>query len=295
MGVKIIRDETLRGIADAIRSKTGLSDPIKPTDMASAIGDIAVGGGGEDRYDEGYEDGYNNGLVDGKTSVFKAQDHATQLHLYSLNGFGASKAELTLPRVTTLASFCSPGGNTATPERINTTVEELTINCLKNKITSMSAALGPNNVHPDQKLKKLTLNIDTSACTNFTEAFQNLRALEIIDGEPLDLSSVTNPNYTNKMFSGCKELKEVRFEEKSLKVNLAIPSSSSLSKTSIVSLLEALSPDVTGKTITFNEDAVKDAFETSPGAKDGVSSAEWQQWTSGDNWTINPAWTVALL
>lgn len=283
MGVKIIRDETLRGIANAIRSKTGSSDPIKPMDMASAIGGITVGGGGEDRYDEGYEDGYNKGIVVGEASVFKAQDHATQLCLYSLNGFGASKAELYLPKATTLASLCSPGGNTAAPERINTTVEELTITC-DNKITSMSTALGPNNVHPDQKLKKLTLNFYTSACTNFTEAFQNLRALEIIDGEPLDLSSVSNANYANKMFSGCRTLKEVRFAG-SLSVNLAISNSSSLSKASIESLFGVLSPDVTGKTITLNKAAVDAAFEDSKG--EGSSSEEWLALENGTQWTIS--------
>ena len=43
MGVKFIKDETLSGIADAIREKTGISGAITAGAMAAAIASIAVG------------------------------------------------------------------------------------------------------------------------------------------------------------------------------------------------------------------------------------------------------------
>lgn len=44
MGVKIIKDATLQGIADAIRSKTGTTEPIKTDEMADVIRQISNGG-----------------------------------------------------------------------------------------------------------------------------------------------------------------------------------------------------------------------------------------------------------
>ena len=47
-------------------------------------------------------------------------------------------------------------------------------------------------------------------------------------------------------------------------------------KETIISWVNALSETKTGLTITFNLDAVNKAFETSEGANDGSTSAEWQ-------------------
>ena len=45
MAEYLIQGETLTGIADAIRSKTGGTDPIAPEDMATRIAGIEVGNG----------------------------------------------------------------------------------------------------------------------------------------------------------------------------------------------------------------------------------------------------------
>ena len=48
MSEYIIKGETLTGIADAIRGKTGGTDPVAVSDMAAQIDGIQAGGGGDD-------------------------------------------------------------------------------------------------------------------------------------------------------------------------------------------------------------------------------------------------------
>ena len=51
MSEYIIKGETLTGIADAIRGKTGGTDPVAVSDMAAQIDGIQAGGGGDDVLD----------------------------------------------------------------------------------------------------------------------------------------------------------------------------------------------------------------------------------------------------
>ena len=51
--------------------------------------------------------------------------------------------------------------------------------------------LATNSTVLEGKLKRLTLNVDTSAVKNAISAFYGCKMLEIIDGTPIDLSSMT--------------------------------------------------------------------------------------------------------
>jgi hypothetical protein len=51
--------------------------------------------------------------------------------------------------------------------------------------------------------------------------------------------------------------------------------STKLSKDSIISIINALSTTTSGLSITLSKVAVNKAFETSEGANDGSTSAEW--------------------
>ena len=51
MAEYLIQDTTLTGIADAIREKTGGTDPVAVSDMAAQIEGIQAGGGGDDVLD----------------------------------------------------------------------------------------------------------------------------------------------------------------------------------------------------------------------------------------------------
>lgn len=84
------------------------------------------------------------------------------------------------------------------------------------------------------------------------------------------------------MFSSCVDLETIRFTEDSV-INIALSfSSSPLSKESIESIINALSPTATGKTLTLKKTAVQNAFGT-----DYDSSTEWTTLkNSKSNWTI---------
>lgn len=93
----------------------------------------------------------------------------------------------------------------------------------------------------------------------------------------------------NDAFSGCSSLEYVRFTGV-IPVNFSFQSCKKLTKASIENIMETLSTTATGKTVTFAKVAVDKAFETSEGANDGSTSAEWSTLVNTrSNWTINLA------
>ncbi len=73
--------------------------------------------------------------------------------------------------------------------------------------------------------------------------------------------------------------------------DLDLQYSTKLSRKSIENLVNGLSPDTSGKTLTLSEAAVNKAFETSEGANDGVDSDEWKNLTT----TEHPNWSISLI
>lgn len=87
------------------------------------------------------------------------------------------------------------------------------------------------------------------------------------------ISAETTP-WADNSFSYAYHLKEVRFEgviAKSLEFK-----QSPLSKLSMISIVNCYSSDISGLSLTLTKNAVNTAFETSEGANDGSTSAEWQ-------------------
>lgn len=76
------------------------------------------------------------------------------------------------------------------------------------------------------------------------------------------------------LFLNCYALEEVDFSG-TLGASLNMSYCSKLNKPSITSLINILSTATTGLTVTLSLTAVKKAFETSIGANDGNTSAEW--------------------
>ena len=191
-------------------------------------------GGGSGDYNQGYEDG--------KNSVVDNARYAKTITFASLNIFGKAEVELNLESVESLSQFCVP--TVATNK--NTTVEHLIINCL-NLITSSMSIHQCGSAAIDDTLRHITLNVNTQNSTRFDYAFYNNRALETIDGTPLDFSSVVNVNYINGCFTGCGALKEVRFVANSIKVKMSFANSPDLSAETTQSIIDGLA-DLTGGT-----------------------------------------------
>lgn len=264
----LIKKATLTDIGDAIREQEGSAELIPEPDMADRV--RAISGG----YDEGY--------ADGAASVPKFNEWGT-LNLCSLNVFTQREAVLYLPRNSTLSNllYVKTNGD------INTTVEHLTINC-PNAVRSISSFLDGDRPYLDNKLKKLTLNVDTSQAASARYAFFILAAVEEIDGTPLDLSGITSDDNSTLLnfFQNSHNLREVRFKG-SINTVMSM-GNAKLSKNSILSLISCLSAEASGKTLTLSQTAVNTAFETSPGAADGSTSAEWLALVEAhSNWTIS--------
>lgn len=258
MSKVFIEESTLTGIGDAIRSKEGSEGLISPLEMPARI--EALSGGGVD---------------------FSAWGN---IRLCTLNCFQSSEAVINLPRGTSLESLCDRGQD-ITGTYANTTVEHLTVNC-PNAITTFARMLQTNAAVGEGKLVRLTLNVDTSAATAAASAFYNCNKLEVIDGTPIDLSSMNADSNINQMFHMCYKLAEVRFKG-TLKVSLSLNKAQQITKASIDSVVSCLSDDASGKWISFNSKRINTLYETSEGAADGSDSAEWQAVLDRkQNWTF---------
>jgi hypothetical protein len=98
-------------------------------------------------------------------------------------------------------------------------------------------------------------NIKFTDLTNFVS---QASALVKINGT-MDLSDSTN-NATG--FTSCPALKEVRFKEGSIKKSISFNSSANLSANSIASIIEGLSLEVSGQTLTVHKDVAAQITET---------------------------------
>ena len=255
-----MRKATMDSIAQAIQEKEGSTEKITGAEMPDRIRAIQSGG-------------------------VNYLDYAYSFKIYSLNLFGTKTVELTLPNTYTLMGAFSPVASNWTVGNIvrNETVEELIIHC-PNPITHIQQMLDLNNYTADSTLRKLTLDIDFSELKNASYFCVQTKALEVIDGNPINLSKVTK---ISDFLRICPALREVRLTGE-VKVSLDIKTATALSKETITNIVGCLSPSVSGKTLTLSQSAVDKAFETSAGANDGSTSAEWETLVAAHtNWTIS--------
>ena len=123
--------------------------------------------------------------------------------------------------------------------------------------------------------------IDASKATRITQAFAWSNRIETIDKLIVPEAA---PAMTTT-FQDCTVLKNIVIEG-TIASNIDFKSCP-LTKDSITSVINALSSTESGKTVTFNKAAVNTAFETSEGANDGETSAEWIALRgTKSNWTF---------
>lgn len=254
-----IDESTLSAIGAAIRSKEGSEALIPTTQMAQRITDLPSGSTGN-----------------------TVAENAVVLQMYSLNDLGQANSTLNLANVTSLYYFCFCSSYKQT-ERLNTTVEELTVNCAQKIVQANNFLYFPKTM-PDTTLRKLTLNADFSGCTSFAKHIANFTALEEIAGTPLDLSSATNVGYFMQQMTA---LRKIRFQGV-IGLSLDLSEAPVLSAASIENVISCLSGSTSGLTLTLSAAAVNAAFETAEGAGDGSQSAAWAALiATKSNWTIS--------
>lgn len=191
---------------------------------------------------------YQKGYEDGKNSVVDLGKLCKSIRFKSLNIFGAPEIILNLDNATDLESLA----NIQKQENKNNIVEHLTINA-NAIVTSVYRMFYCNNLSIDKTLKHLTLNFSLVNSINCNNMFYNMQGLEIIDGEPLDLSACTN---ISGMFGNCNNLIKVRFAPNSIKISISFKDSQLLSDETTQSIMDGLA-DLTGgtaQTLTLHKD-----------------------------------------
>lgn len=169
---------------------------------------------------------------------------ANTVSFKNLNEFGKSEVVLNLDRVTVANNMFNDSPS-------NTTVKHLTVNLplqAGGAYQMFAATAG------DLALERLTLNADFSKAQSCAEFLRYRRALKVVDGTPLDFSSV--PARTNISILECGALEEIRFAPNTIKTAVFIPHSPYLSGESMQSILDGLA-DLTGsttQTLTFHAD-----------------------------------------
>ena len=173
--------------------------------------------------------------------------YADNIQFRNLNLFEKEEVILNLDNIGDLTNLCSAKVGA---EYNNKTVKRITVNC-PNQVTSMNFAFGTSGYY-DMTLEHITLNVDTSKCTDWGQTFLKVGALKIIDGTPLNFSLI---NYdTSRTFSATDGLEEVRFVENSIVRNISFSDSANLSNDTVESVINGLA-DLTGKTtktLTFH-------------------------------------------
>lgn len=148
--------------------------------------------------------------------------------------------------------------------------------------------------------------LDFSNCTNMTEAFSNapnLTSVGVIDvrkagANIANMFSYSNVSYISKLIVGennvftyfgeMRNLEHVIFEGTIKKSGINLQWSTKLDQESITSIINCLSTETTGLTVTLSGTAVDTAFATSEGGGDGTASDEWIDLVeSKPNWTIS--------
>ena len=124
---------------------------------------------------------------------------------------------------------------------------------------------------------------------------RNINALETVFSSAYNIETIEkiilkddgSQTFANN-FRYCEELTNLTIEGVIGQNGLNLQWSTKLSKNSWISIINALSTTTSGLTITGSLASVKKAFETSAGANDGNTSAEWKALTdTKTNWTIS--------
>lgn len=204
-----------------------------------------------------FDEVHNKGYEDGKNII---TTKALTIRFSDLN-FGVHSITLNLNNITTMSQlFFKALGDTS----------EVTINC-PNLITAINAAFDGDTT--DTKLKKITLNVNTEKVTTFNAFVWGRQGLEIIDGTPLNFSSVT---VIGSAFIGCSSLREMRIAPNTIKVACNLSACSNLSNETIQSIIDGLA-DLTGDTMR--------ELDFHAGVVNKLTEEQWTQ-IANKNWSV---------
>ena len=208
--------EVFSSIANAIRSKTGKTDTIKPVDMATEIQSIQTGSGGNPM-----QEYVNNNGGDGKPS-------ASYLFFY-YKGTSLDNIIKTLDfsKVTNMSAMFRDCSKLTSIPQLDTS-----------KITDMNQMFSSCS-----KLTSIPV-LDTSSVINMGQMFSSCSNLTSVPA--LDTSKVTT---MGNMFSNCRKLKEIHMT--GMKTSFDISASTNFTESALVEILNNLATVTSTKKLTM--------------------------------------------
>lgn len=218
-------ESDLTVVADAIREKSGTSEPLEfPLGMKNAVEAIQSGGGNV------FE------LASSVSGAFSFKTFDYPLDLEITFGKGGCNAN-------------GIAGVTNTSKGIRT----IKIKCLtKGVLDSLSNSFQRELNNTDLEIVDLS-EAYLAPLKDTTRAFYRAGGLKQIIGE-LDLSAHTGAN--NYSFQYLKSLEEIRFKPSSILYSVNFAHSSRLSTESIQSIIEGLTDEEQGQTLTLHDDVI---------------------------------------
>ena len=253
-------------------------------ELPAKIGDMYGYGyttGNDDGFAMGQQIGWDSGVEKGKQEAYDAfwdayQQNGNRLsYLSGFSGHGWTdstfqpKYTMTPTRAGSMFAYSRILDVRGALER-----QEVTLD------TSRSTSLG--SIFQECSVQ-IVPTISTVSCTVLANLFAHSASLRTV--ECIILRETGDQTFSNA-FLNCSALEEIRFAG-IIGTNISFAQSANLSRTSIESVMTALSDTVTGQTVIFSKAAVEAAFETVGGAADGSTSEEWKDLVaSKPNWSI---------
>lgn len=223
---------------------------------------------------EGYGNGYSTGFTDGKNSVENYLPYSTMAKFPDLNLLGKADVTINIPYLSSAGEMFR-NNDSILGKPLNRTVEHITINAEQGQPANMTMMFYMAEPwDPDNPLKHITLNMDTSKAAYADNMFNGLTNLTTVDGTPLDFSSVQNA--TVNVAGSCAKLAHIRFAPGTIKCGVSFATNRQLTNESIQSIIDGLA-DLTGqaaKTVRFHTDVVLK-----------LTDEQWQQINS-KNWAV---------
>ena len=150
------------------------------------------------------------------------------------------------------------------------------------KKIDFSQVMSANNTFNNARIKNLTCDFSNAESLNSTFSGGNGGIIENLTLKVTDKCK----NFT-AIFSYQTAMTTIGFTDDSVIAASISFAQSPLIKESITNIMNTLSLNVTGCTVTFKKFAVDTAFETAEGLGDGSTSAEWLALrATKENWTV---------
>ena len=255
-------NEKMTAIADAIRAKTGGTDALSLDGMAAEIPDVYAAGQ-QSEYDA-FWDAYQD---NGNRTDYEAAFSGTG---WTSKNF-KPKYDMAIGR----------GYTMFTRNTVITNTEDMPNN-VKLDMSNMTSA---SYIFAESSIE----HIGTISSTNsYYSAFVNCYRLVTIEKLIIPDTISSSSSYWKEAFDNAKKLESLTIEG-TIERNGFNVRWSPLSHDSLISIVNALSADTTGLTVTLSKSSVNKAFETSVGAADGSTSDEWATLIA-----TKPNWTFTL-